>query len=259
MPLATEKYWCVVPAAGVGMRMGAALPKQYLTLAGKRVAEHTLETLLRVSLFSGIVVATSDDDLIWPSLAVSRAALVQRCVGGSVRSESVLNGLRALSSKASPQDWVLVHDIARPCLRLNDIQTLITRLHGHAVGGILATPVRDTMKRANPRGEIVSTVDRTLLWHALTPQMLRYQPLCDALEQAQRTGLALTDEASAMESLGLSPLLVEGHVDNIKITHPQDLALAELFLKQQALEREQQALEREQQSSESEQHIKEQK
>lgn len=233
MPLATEQYWCVVPAAGVGKRMGVAIPKQYLPLDGKHVAEYTLSTLLRVSLFSGIVVALSEEDTYWQACPAFASARIVRCSGGAERYHSVLNGLRALEGKAQPNDWVLVHDIARPCVRVSDIQRLITQASDHPVGGILATPVRDTMKRASLAGEISETVDRSHLWHALTPQMFRYQMLRNAIEQGLASGRVMTDEASAIEALGFHPLLVEGSADNIKITHPQDLPLAALFLKQQ--------------------------
>lgn len=233
MPLATEQYWCVVPAAGVGKRMGVNLPKQYLPLAGKQVAEHTLSTMLRVSLFSAVVVALSEEDTYWQACSVFKSPRIVRCNGGTERYHSVLNGLYALEGRAQPGDWVLVHDIARPCIRVTDIQRLITRTSEHPVGGILATPVRDTMKRANPAGEISETVDRSNLWHALTPQMFRYEMLRNAIEQGLAASLAMTDEASAIEALGHRPLLVEGAADNIKITHPQDLPLAALFLQQQ--------------------------
>lgn len=233
MPLATEQYWCVVPAAGIGKRMGGNTPKQYLSLAGQPIAEHTLNTLLRVSLFSGIVVALSEEDTYWQQCSAFKSPRILRCQGGAERYHSVLNGLLALASKAQPSDWVLVHDVARPCVRISDIQRLITQASEHPVGGILATPVRDTMKRANRAGEISETVDRSNLWHALTPQMFRYAVLRNAIEQGLAQYRPMTDEASAVEALGLHPLLVEGSVDNIKITHPQDLPLAALFLQQQ--------------------------
>lgn len=233
MPLTTEQYWCVVPAAGVGKRMGGPTPKQYLPLLGKQVAEHTLSTLLRVTLFSGIVVALSEEDPYWSTCDAFKSSRVTRCIGGAERYHSVLNGLAALQHRAQPDDWILVHDVARPCVRVNDIQHLIKRVSTHPVGGLLASPVRDTMKRANPEGEVTETVDRQHLWHALTPQMFRYSVLRNAIENGLAEGLAMTDEASAIEALGLRPLLVEGSADNIKITHPQDLPLAALFLQQQ--------------------------
>lgn len=216
--------------------MGVATPKQYLPLSGTLVAEHTLSTLLRISLFSGIVVALSEDDSYWRQCTAFRSSRIQRCVGGAERYHSVLNGLLALEGKAQASDWVLVHDIARPCVRVADIQRLITQVSEHPVGGILATPVRDTMKRANTAGEISETVDRSHLWHALTPQMFRYGMLRNAIEKGLAESRPMTDEASALEAMGLHPLLVEGSVDNIKITHPQDLPLAALFLQQQQVQ-----------------------
>ena len=230
--LSTEHFWCVVPAAGVGKRMGAPVPKQYLPLLGARVADHTLATLLRVSLFSRIVVPLSPDDEWWPESPDLSSPRVLRCQGGTERFHSVLNGLDALEGMAQDDDWVLVHDIARPCVRLSDIERLVSAVRQHPVGGLLASPVRDTMKRSDSSGAVVGTVDREGLWHALTPQMFRYGVLRRALTEGIAKGLAMTDESSAIEALGQAPLLVEGAADNIKITHPQDLALAALFLQQ---------------------------
>jgi 2-C-methyl-D-erythritol 4-phosphate cytidylyltransferase len=230
--LTTEHFWCVVPAAGIGKRMGAPIPKQYLPLLGARVADHTLATLLRVNLFSRIVVALSADDEWWSDSAAMTSSRVFRCEGGAERFHSVLNGLGALAGVAHEDDWVLVHDIARPCVRVTDIERLISVVKNHPVGGLLASPVRDTMKRADASGQVTATVDRRDLWHALTPQMFRYGLLRTALREGVSKGIAMTDESSAVEALGFSPLLVEGAADNIKITHPQDLALAALFLQQ---------------------------
>ena len=230
--LSTEHFWCVVPAAGVGKRMGAPVPKQYLPLLGARVADHTLATLLRVNLFSRIVVALSAEDEWWPESSDMTSPRVLRCEGGAERFHSVLKGLDALAGLAHDEDWVLVHDIARPCVRLSDIERLVSAVRGHPVGGLLASPVRDTMKRADASGAVAETVDRQGLWHALTPQMFRYGLLRTAIREGMDRGLAMTDEASAMEAQGYAPLLIEGAADNIKITHPQDLALAALFLQQ---------------------------
>jgi 2-C-methyl-D-erythritol 4-phosphate cytidylyltransferase len=230
--LSTEHFWCVVPAAGVGKRMGAPVPKQYLPLLGARVADHTLATLLRVNLFSRIVVALSAEDEWWPESSDMTSPRVLRCEGGAERFHSVLKGLDALAGLAHDEDWVLVHDIARPCVRLSDIERLVSAVRWHPVGGLLASPVRDTMKRADASGAVAETVDRQGLWHALTPQMFRYGLLRNAIREGMDRGLAMTDEASAMEAQGYAPLLIEGAADNIKITHPQDLALAALFLQQ---------------------------
>lgn len=229
--------WCVVPAAGAGKRFGAAIPKQYLELQGKTVCEHTLERLLQVSAIRRIVVCLSRDDDRFQTLPLAQHPGILTAHGGAERCHSVLNGLHALQNEASDDDWVLVHDVARPCVRPADIEQLIHQVQRHnAIGGILANPVRDTMKRANPQRHIVETVSREHLWHALTPQMFPLGLLRDALESALADHALVTDEASALERLGHQPLLVEGHPDNLKITHPQDLPLANLFIQQQQQE-----------------------
>ncbi|MAR91101.1 MAG: 2-C-methyl-D-erythritol 4-phosphate cytidylyltransferase [Pseudomonadales bacterium] len=230
----TTRLWCVVPAAGVGKRFGSAVPKQYLQVNGARVVEHTLNRLLQLSEIEQVVVAISNEDQQFRQLPVASHQRVTTVVGGDERCHSVLNGLRLLSGVGEEQDWVLVHDVARPCVRPEDIRKLVQQVQQlDAVGGILANPVRDTMKRANPINQIVETVDRRQLWHALTPQLFRLGALRQALETALEAGVVVTDEASAMEHGGHQPLLVEGHCDNIKITHPQDLHLASLYLQQQ--------------------------
>lgn len=230
----SPNVWCVVPAAGVGKRFGASVPKQYLTLNGKTVVEHTLERLQSVASVREIVVVISSEDHQFKSLPVSASSKIKSVVGGDERCHSVLNGLRYLSNVGDDRDWVLVHDVARPCVRADDIDKLLNQVAQlDASGGILATPVRDTMKRANRLNQIEETVERNQLWHALTPQLFRLGPLRDAIESALNDAFIVTDEASAMEHLGEHPLLVEGHPDNIKITHPQDLPLAALYIQQQ--------------------------
>ncbi|OUS30947.1 2-C-methyl-D-erythritol 4-phosphate cytidylyltransferase [Gammaproteobacteria bacterium 45_16_T64] len=230
------RYWCVVPAAGIGKRMGAPIPKQYLPLYGLTVIEHTLTKLQNIKQFEAIVLCLSEGDEWRPS--VDSSVPILQAKGGKERCDTVLNGLQQLSPKASPSDWVLVHDVARPCIREADIQRLISEASDHDVGGLLGMPVRDTMKRENGSGEVSETVCRDRLWHALTPQMFRVGELTQALEKALSESATVTDEASAMEYMGRKPLLVEGHPDNIKITHPADLALAEMFLKQQETKKE---------------------
>jgi len=229
----TAKYWAVVPAAGVGKRMGADRPKQYLPLAGKRVIEHTLARLASHPRIAKIVVAIGAEDDYWREVRLPEQAEVQRVEGGAKRCHSVFNGLEAIKHAAGENDWVLVHDAARPCLRVADIEHLITTLVAHPVGGILGIPVADTMKRSRADGTIVETVCRDNLWRAVTPQMFRFGMLYDALGRANRANALITDEASAIEWAGLAPRMVEGRADNIKITQPQDLKLAELFLQQQ--------------------------
>lgn len=230
----TNKFWAVVPAAGVGKRMQAGRPKQYLELAGSSVLERTLSRLLQAEVFQGIAVAVSRGDPYWPELAVSGNPRVITAEGGRERADSVLNALEALQGRARDSDWVLVHDAARPCITTSDILLLIETLQDDAVGGILALPSPDTLKHVDA-GRITATIDRSHVWRALTPQMFRYGALRDALESAaagERPG-AVTDEASALEMQGLQPKIVEGRSDNIKITRPEDLALANFYLEQQ--------------------------
>ena len=231
--MTASHYWAVIPAAGVGARMKAGLPKQYLPLGGKTVLEHTLERFFRHPQIQGVVVAIAAGDPYWDKLTLQDRAKVWVTTGGAERCHSVLAALQCLERIAGPNDWVLVHDAARPCLRVQDLDRLITALSEHPVGGLLGRPVRDTMKRAGTGGTITETIDRRGLWHALTPQMFRLRPLTRAIEQALVSGRIVTDEAQAMEIAGLFPCLVEGHADNIKITAPEDLALAELYLRRQ--------------------------
>jgi len=227
--MSAPRYWAVVPAAGVGRRMGATIPKQYLALAGQPIIERTLRTLLRHPRIAGVMVAVSANDEWWPGIA---AAGVMRCDGGEQRCHSVLNGLRGLGNcGASFDDWALVHDAVRPLLRAEDIDRLMDGVDGD--GGLLALPVRDTMKRMGADNRVQETVSRERLWHALTPQMFPIGALVTALGQSLANNSLVTDEAQAMEMAGARPRLVEGHADNIKITHPDDLELAERLLRKQ--------------------------
>jgi 2-C-methyl-D-erythritol 4-phosphate cytidylyltransferase len=225
-----QQFWAVVPAAGSGSRMGAEKPKQYLTVLQKTIIEHTLERLLHHKAITGVSVAVSGSDIYWESINLDTDKTVIVTEGGAERCHSVISALDSLNNVAAPDDWVLVHDAARPCVRMQDIDKMILELKEHPVGGILAVPVHDTLKRGSAAGEIVDTVDRRNLWQAQTPQMFRLQALRQALHQAIEDGFMVTDEASAMEHIGLKPKLVEGHADNIKITRPEDLPLAEFYL-----------------------------
>ncbi|MCP5141553.1 MAG: 2-C-methyl-D-erythritol 4-phosphate cytidylyltransferase [Chromatiales bacterium] len=225
------KHWAVIPAAGVGKRMKSATPKQYLPLAGKTVIEHSLAALCSHPAIAGAVVAVTETDPYWPELnAGCDGKPLLRAPGGAERCHSVLNALDVLAGVADEADWVLVHDAARPCLHRDDLDRLIAAAGAHPVGGILAVPVRDTMKRADQHGDIARTEDRVGLWHALTPQMFRLGELRTALRDALDRGALVTDDASALELAGRAPLLVEGAASNIKITRPEDLALAEFHL-----------------------------
>ncbi len=225
--------WAVIPAAGAGRRMGAALPKQYLDLAGLPVLEHSLRLFLAHPRIHGLAVALDPTDTRWDRLPSARHPTIRRVPGGAERCHSVLNALEALAGQAGEDDWVLVHDAARPCLRREDLDRLIATLEGHPVGGLLGIPVRDTMKAADAHGQVQHTVPREGLWHAFTPQMFRLGVLRRALTQALAAGQLVTDDASAMELAGHSPLLVEGHADNLKITRPEDLPLAHFHLTRQ--------------------------
>jgi 2-C-methyl-D-erythritol 4-phosphate cytidylyltransferase len=224
-------FWAVVPAAGVGKRMNADRPKQYLELAGKTVIEHTLLRLLQANVFSSVAVAISVEDPYWPELDIAMHDLIITAPGGKERADSVLSGLKSIREQANDDDWVLVHDAARPCLTTTDIHLLIDTLVNDDVGGILALSSHDTLKSVEGNN-IVSTLDRQLIWRALTPQMFRYGMLKTALEEADGNP-AVTDEASALELMGLTPKIVEGRPDNIKITRPEDLALAQFYFDQQ--------------------------
>lgn len=232
----SNKVWVVIPAAGVGSRMQADRPKQYLPLLGKTVIEHTLDCFLTHPAVTGMVVAVSEGDPFWAELMAStlnQYPQLHTALGGCERSDSVLNALNYLvdTLQIAPETGVLVHDAARPCLSRADLDKLLAIGGDEAAGAILAMPVRDTMKRAQADTTRVShTEDRDGLWHALTPQMASLGLLRTALADALEKGVAVTDEASALEHAGVNPLLVEGDARNLKITRPADLALATFFL-----------------------------
>lgn len=222
----------VIPAAGVGSRMQSDCPKQYLTIEHHTVLWHSVSRLLAHPQVSQAVVAVSADDPYIADIKWSDDKPVHVVEGGKERADSVLAGIRHAVGECQA-DWVLVHDAARPCLRPADLAKLVDTTLAAEQGGILAVPVRDTMKRATADRHIGETVDRNALWHAQTPQMFPAAALESALATALAAGATITDEASALEWLGEQPLLVEGHADNIKITHPEDLALARFYLTQE--------------------------
>lgn len=215
--------WAIVPAAGKGTRFGGEVPKQYLVVDGLPILAHTLHALLSHPGVRGVVVALSADDAHWPGWHEMDGKPVLACVGGESRAESVLAALEALPAEVRVDDFVLVHDAARPNLRHDDLTALLERGRNDPVGAILAAPVRDTLKRAGDDGGIDGTEPRERLWRALTPQLFRRLQLTRALESARDAGVAVTDEAMAMERQGMRPLLVEGDDDNFKITTPGDL------------------------------------
>mgnify|MGYP002713830228 FL=1 len=218
------QFWLVIPAAGVGARMAADRPKQYLQIAGRCILEHSLHCFLDHPGLLGAMVCVALDDPFWPQLPVASDPRVRRAPGGRERGDSVLAGLQALLAEgAGAEDWVLVHDAARPNLARQDLDRLLAELADDPVGGLLAVPARDTLKRASADGRVVQTVDRSVIWQAYTPQMFRLGALQEALAQALAEGVAVTDEASAMEWSGQSPRLIEGRADNLKVTRPEDL------------------------------------
>jgi len=227
----SNNIWAIVPAAGVGKRMQADRPKQYLPLAGETVLEQTLKRLLQAHIFSAVAVAISKEDPYWPKLEIFNHEKIITAKGGKERADSVLSALKSLQDKAADTDWVLVHDAARPCLTCTDIHLLIDTLRDDDVGGILALSSHDTLKQVDGKN-ITKTIDRSVVWKALTPQMFRYGMLKKALETAEGNP-NITDEASALEIQGLEPKIVEGRADNIKITRPEDLALAEFYMEHQ--------------------------
>ena len=233
MTISTERLWCVVPAAGRGARFGGGVPKQYLPIGGKPMLLWTLERLAAQPLVVGVVVVLAAGDPLWPGVAGAAASLfganLRTAIGGAARADSVLAGLAALSDVVRGDDFVLVHDAARPCVRAEDIARLI-ELASAADGGLLAARVRDTLKRADESQRVATTEPREARWRALTPQMFRHRDLVDALESARAAGIEPTDEAMAMERAGHRPLLVEGSESNIKVTTPDDLDLAGWFL-----------------------------
>ena len=222
--------WAVVPAAGRGSRFGGERPKQYLEVAGRPLLAHTLDALLAHPGVAGVVLALAADDPLWPGWHEFSGRPLLTCVGGDSRAGSVLAALQVLPDAVRGDDFVLVHDAARPNLALADLDRLLERGRADPVGAILAAPVRDTLKRAGDDGGIDRTEPRERLWRALTPQLFRRLQLSRALQAAADAGVEVTDEAMALERQGLRPLLVEGREDNFKVTTPADLARFEFEL-----------------------------
>lgn len=229
-----ERIWIVIPAGGSGSRMGAAIPKQYLLLAGRPILERTVNLFLARSDVSGVVVAVADEDAHWSTLSVGSDTRVHRVAAGAERVDSVLSALRYLRQLAMPGDWVLVHDAARPCLPAADLERLLDELREDAVGGLLARPSVDTVKWQADDGSVEKTLPRDRVWLAQTPQMFRYPLLMHCIDAALAEGVAITDEASAIEFAGHAPRLVLGSPENIKITQPFDLHLAEVIHTQES-------------------------
>ena len=223
-------FHVIIPAAGTGNRMASVLPKQYVPLAGKPMISHTIQVFFNHPRIASIHLALNPDDDFWRSLPLEPASKLKlHYTGGESRSETVLNTLRAIT--AAEDDWILVHDAARPGLTQQLLDNLLNALENDAVGGLLALPLADTLKQADAANRVKKTIPRADLWQAQTPQMFRYGTLIKALQSFK--GMA-TDEAEAIEALGLQPKLVQGELRNLKITYPQDLVLLEaLFVLEQ--------------------------
>lgn len=234
--------WAVLPAAGIGRRMGYSIPKQYLTIDGAPLLLHSLRRLSAVKEIEKLVVVIHPEDSRWAeleeSIAVEFENRIITVMGGDERYQSVLNGLTAMAGFADKDDWVLVHDAVRPCVRTSDIEKLIQKVSLHSIGGLLGSPVDNTLKRVDKELAVIETVDRESCWNALTPQMFRFAQLKESIEAVVASGAQVTDESAAMEVAGFKPIMVAGSKDNIKITHEADLLLAGEILKNQASENE---------------------
>lgn len=235
--MSAANYWVIVPAAGTGQRFGAELAKQFHSIGDKLVADHTLGRLLSISKIEKILVPCDISAEYWQQVSAVKDQRVELIAGGAERVHSVLNGLRALADIAASDDWVLVHDMARPCVTSGDINKLIEQLSGHPVGGILATPISDTLKKINSQSAIEKTFNRSDYRGAQTPQMFRYGLLVRALETMLQEQQVPTDEASAIEYLGEQAMIIEGRRDNIKITHREDLIIAQAIMGYQETEK----------------------
>lgn len=233
---AADGIWAFIPAGGLGRRMQSSVPKQYLPLLGRPVILHTLARLCTQAQIQGVLVGIAPDDPHWQKLTPELKQLPKflgTSDAGESRAQTVLNGLKMLAKNARADDWVLVHDAVRPCVRHADIDKLISAVSEGEEGGLLAFPVADTVKRVDNTGRVTETVSRNGFWRAATPQMFQIDKLTQALELAMKSGKEITDEASAIEAAGGHPRVIACHSDNIKITLPEDLVLAELYLKQQ--------------------------
>jgi len=222
--------WAIIPAAGIGQRMASSVPKQYLNIGGKTILEHAAQPLLNNTHIKHVVFALHANDDQFSHLAFQDSKhKIRKVIGGETRAHSVLNALEAIKSEIKPNDFVLVHDAARPCLSDMDLTKLIDTCLPHEVGGILAARATDTIKQVQ-RHEISCTLNRDNIWRAFTPQMFKFKILYDAIKHALQNSITITDEASAIESMNFHPCVVEGSSRNIKVTCPDDIAIAEMYL-----------------------------
>ena len=224
------RYWAIIPAAGLGLRMGADRPKQYLTIHDKTILSYAVDCLTRFHLIEKVIVVLHADDMYWSQHNFQHGDKILTTVGGQTRAQSVLHGLQCLEESAAFNDWVCVHDAVRPCLQQELLKNLVKQLRDHPVGGLLGVPISDTLKITDDNGVIIKTLSRERVWQAQTPQLFRFGLLFDALKKALHDGAIITDEASAIEYVGKSAQMVFGSECNIKITRQTDLVLAESIL-----------------------------
>ncbi|MGA2654737.1 MAG: 2-C-methyl-D-erythritol 4-phosphate cytidylyltransferase [Gammaproteobacteria bacterium] len=225
-----NNLWAIVPAAGIGQRMGATLPKQYVNVNHKPILAHTLDVICQIPHLKKVIVALHPEDHYWSKL-ISPYDKIMTVIGGEVRNDSVLNALNAIKNEADAQDWVLVHDAVRPCITVDAICKLLAEIHDHPVGGLWGVPVRDTLKQVDNQHNVEKTIPREFLWHAQTPQIFRFGLLYKALQTVKQDNINITDDANAIEYLGYHPKMVRGSYTNIKMTWPEDLILAEHWFK----------------------------
>lgn len=225
--MVNRKLSAVIPAAGIGKRVGATIPKQYLPLLDKTIIEHSLQPFLEHPQISRVIVSLAENDQWFAQLPIAQHRKIETVIGGTERVDSVLVALNQIDA----DDYVLVHDAARPCITSDDINKLIAAVKSKQQGAILATKVRDTMKRSDTDNNITHTVERENLWHALTPQMFINKQLIQAINDSEHPE-RITDEASALEMSGLPAMIVEGRSDNLKVTREEDLKLAAFYLSQ---------------------------
>jgi len=218
----SRKIWAIIPAAGIGSRMEAGIPKQYIKIGDQSLIEMTLEVILSFVPISGVQVCISTDDKEWQTLGIEHEKLLATTLGGETRADSVLAGLAALAALAHADDWVMVHDAARPCISHTALNRFVEQLREHPVGGLMAMPVADTLKQADADNHVSQTLSREKVWQAQTPQMFRFQTLREALLEAKAKKLLVTDESSAMEMAGHQVALITGERANIKVTYPGD-------------------------------------
>ena len=230
MSIRAQKYFCVVVAAGIGQRMRGVVPKQYLPLANRTLLEWSVKPFLALPEIEQVVVVLSANDPWFPGLILAQHPKIKAVVGGLERYQSVLSGLKALSTKANENDWVMVHDAARPNITLEDLEQLISTVGDHAIGGLLGVPVSDSLKYIDQQHTVVNEVARESIWRALTPQMFRFNLLLTSLQTLAEQGISVSDEASALGRFGHQCLMVLGRSDNIKVTTPADYEMMEKLM-----------------------------